>query len=344
MELDKDNFYQSGPSFLTALDWSNSNHRRSIAASLVQGVYAMERDRRQNRHGGPYAMAPPWWQFFNFNLVEILFDKHDVSIFGAVFEYTAYSHAVVCYSGSQSPPPRYVVAVRGTILNAGIREEDSKLNLHCVLNNLDRSTRFATALAAAARWSAAAGIWLAGHSLGSAIALLVGRKMIKQYGIHLETYLFNPPFPSPPIGRLSNETLKFGFRLAGNLATAALATALKVENKEKDHFRVLSRWIPYLFVNPWDPICSEYLGYFEQREKMGMIGRIAMKHSIGSIVGKTMMGKEDDCEAAHLIPCGYLSINSGSGYRSFMEAHGIRQWWSPDLELRYQLHRYNSFK
>ncbi|KAF9613655.1 hypothetical protein IFM89_009543 [Coptis chinensis] len=36
--------------------WENAHHRRSVAASLVQGVYVLERDRLENRQG-PHALA-----------------------------------------------------------------------------------------------------------------------------------------------------------------------------------------------------------------------------------------------------------------------------------------------
>ncbi|KAF9609463.1 hypothetical protein IFM89_016462 [Coptis chinensis] len=36
--------------------WENAHHRRSVAASLVQGVYVLERDRQENRQG-PHALA-----------------------------------------------------------------------------------------------------------------------------------------------------------------------------------------------------------------------------------------------------------------------------------------------
>ncbi|KAL6503920.1 hypothetical protein OROGR_025843 [Orobanche gracilis] len=334
MASEREVFSHTGPPFLTAIDWNNSNHKRSIAASLVQGVYTLERDRRQNRHG-PHALAPPWWQFFNFKLVHLLIDNHDVSYFGAIFEFNIeYPHPT--YLGRR--PPQYVVAFRGTINKPGNREQDFKLNLHCIVNNLHNSTRFCTGIESVREIVHRVGpgnVWLAGHSLGSSIALVMGREMVKT-GIHIETYLFNPPFTSPPIGRIKNEKLKLGLRLANSVLTAGLAAAVK--SQENDTFIALSSWTPYMFINPRDPICSEYVGYFEHREDMesigaGKIGRLATKHSIGSIFG----GK--DSEAVHLVPCAYLSVNL-SPCQNFKEAHGIHQWWRQDMELRYKLYQY----
>ncbi|KAL8519492.1 hypothetical protein ACS0TY_010428 [Phlomoides rotata] len=335
MPSEREIFSLTGPTFLTAIDWSNSHHRRSVAASLVQGVYTLERDRRQNRQAHQ-ALAPPWWQFFNFRLIQTLVDSHDLSYFGAIYEF--FINAPFPFNH----PPQYVVAFRGTINKTGNREQDFKLNLHLIINNLAKSSRFQIALDCVHQIVQKVGpesVWIAGHSLGSSIALLVGRQMIKQTGIHLETYLFNPPFASPPIERLINDKLKLGLRLANSVITAGLATAVKT----KDPFMVLSTWVPYLFINPSDPICSEYGGYFKHREDMesigaGRIGKLATKHSIGSILSAAASGKKD-CEALHLIPSAYLTFNVTPSL-SFKEAHGIHQWWRQDLHFCYKFHQY----
>ncbi|KAL2542241.1 GDSL esterase/lipase [Abeliophyllum distichum] len=186
-------------------------------------------------------------------------------------------------------------------------------------------------------------IWLAGHSLGSSIALLIGRNMAKN-GSHMETYLFNPPFMFPPIERIKNDKLKHGVRFANSVLTAGLAVAVNGGHKpnpaQDDPFIVLSYWVPHLFLNPSDLICSEYMGYFEHRESMekigcGKIGRLATQHTIGSIVS-TALGK--DSEPMHLIPSAYLTTNLGS--TNFKEAHGIRQWWKPDLQCKFKEYQF----
>ncbi|XP_065633923.1 GDSL esterase/lipase At4g10955-like [Quercus suber] len=195
-------FHLSGPIHLTAIDWNNIYHRRSVAASLVKGVYMLENDRRQNRHG-PQALALPWWDFFHFKLDHMLIDDVDLSICGAIYEYKYPSPALNI--------PQYVIAFRGTILESDTVSRDFKLNLQSILNNLHRSSRFQLAMHCVhntVALSRGASVWLAGHSLGSAMALLVGKNMAK-IGYFLETYLFNPPFLSLPIeGGFKNETLK----------------------------------------------------------------------------------------------------------------------------------------
>ncbi|CAI9771992.1 unnamed protein product [Fraxinus pennsylvanica] len=316
MASEEGNFYLSGPSYLTPIDWNNSHHRKSIAASLVQGVYTLECDRKQNRQG-PQALAPAWFPYPYPN-----------------------------YIGQG--PPRYVIAFRGATNKSANRTQDYKLNLQFIVNNLEKSRRFQAGMEAVTNIvheaNGPGNAWLAGHSTGSSIALLIGRNMVKM-GIHLDTYLFNPPFASP-IELIKNDKLKHGLRLAKSVLTAGLAIAANGGHwptpHENDPFIMLSRWIPYLFVNPTDPICSEYVGYFEQREKMekmgaGKIGKISTQHSIGSSIVSSARGK--DSEPIHLLPSAYLTINL-SPSEGFKEAHGIHQWWKPNLQFNYKLYQH----
>ncbi|KAL1565513.1 GDSL esterase/lipase-like protein [Salvia divinorum] len=321
-------FNLSGPSFLTAVDWSNSHHRRSVAECLVQAVYALEDDRKC-----PDALAPPWWLSFNFRLVQILDDSHDVSRFGAVFEFVNYQYYYHQVPATQRPP-QYVIAFRGTSLKSENRKEDFKLDAHLLINDHKKSSRFQTGLEIASQMVQYGNVWLAGHSARSSLALAVGREMAKGYGVHIETYLFNPPFLSPHIEWIKSNKVKLGLRLIGSLVTAGVAVVAGA--REMDPFVALSTWVPYLFINRSDPFCSEYAGYFKHRGDMeaigaGKIGRVATKNSIGSILSSS--------EALHLIPSAYLSINDTA--RSVREAHGISQWWRHGLELEYKYYLHN---
>ncbi|CAN0922495.1 GDSL esterase/lipase At4g10955 [Linum grandiflorum] len=176
----------SGPLHITEIDWSNTDHRRSIAASLVQGVCVKERDRQKKRQG-PEAQATPWWTFFNFQLVNLLLDNNDKSIFGAIFEY---KKSVIPTSNTEMtllPPPgktapTYVIAFRGTLNKPDSISRDIELDLLCIRHKLHKSSRFRVAMEAVHDVISVAGpenLWIAGHSLGSAIALLAGKKMAK---------------------------------------------------------------------------------------------------------------------------------------------------------------------
>ncbi|CAK9163078.1 unnamed protein product [Ilex paraguariensis] len=340
MGSEREDFNCSGPLHLNTVDWRNVDHRRSVAASLVQGVYILQRDRQENRQG-THALAPLWWQFFNFQLYSQLVDDADLSVFGAIYELIPQNcnHFIEV--------PLYVIAFRGTLTKGDAFSRDFELDIHFIRNGLHRTSRFEIAMQAVQNMVAAVGnsnIWLAGHSLGSAMAMLAGKNMAKR-GIFLEAFLFNPPFFSAPIERIKDKKLKHGVRIASSLITAGFAVALKgkhQKNQPDNTFVALSAWVPYLFVNPSDHICSEYIGYFEHRKKMEEIGaggieRLATQHSIGGLF-MTAIGKESE-EALHLIPSANLTVNLTRS-SDFKEAHGIHQWWRNDLHLQSKLYNY----
>ncbi|KAI8567562.1 hypothetical protein RHMOL_Rhmol02G0131500 [Rhododendron molle] len=328
-------FNTSGPLYLTAVDWRNPHHRRSAAASLVQGVYSQEHDRQQNLQGHQ-ALAPPWWDFFNFRLFRVLVDNDDGSIFGAIYEFKSPPPY-----GQHNPlhiPPRYVVAFRGTMTGWETMKQDLMLDLRVIRNTLEQTTRFQHAMQAvqeAVSIAGATNICLAGHSLGSAMALLAGKNMAKM-GYFLETYLFNPPFISLPIDMMTKtKILKSAVRIMHSVTTVGVTIALNALRQRPqtgDWFAALSGWTPYLFVNLSDPISAEYVGYFEHRERMAAIGagaieRVSARNSISGAI-----------EPLHLLPSAYLTIN-GSLVQGLGQAHGLDQWWNPNIQCRSKLHQ-----
>ncbi|KAL2246068.1 UNVERIFIED_CONTAM: GDSL esterase/lipase [Sesamum indicum] len=306
-------FGLSGPLHLTTVDWTNPNHRRSVAASLVQGVYILERDRQEKREGNR-PLAPPWWEAFHFQLYRLLIDDAD---------------SCVQQPFSRSSP-RYVIAFRGTITKGDAFSRDVEMDIHIIKNGLHQTSRFETAIQAVRHVVATFGssnVWLAGHSLGAAMAMLAGKNMAKT-GVFLEAFLFNPPFFSAPIERIKDKKVKHGIRFAGSVITAGLALAMKQNhqaNRSGGAFVALSAWLPCLFVNRADHICSEYIGYFEHRKRMEEIGagaveRLATQHSIGGLL-LNAMGKPSE-EPLHLIPSASLTVNL-TPVRDFKEAHGF---------------------
>ncbi|KAF3432824.1 hypothetical protein FNV43_RR23926 [Rhamnella rubrinervis] len=282
-------FRKSGPSHLTAVDWKNPHHRRAVAASLVQGAYKIERDRQENLQGLE-AHAPPWWEFFHFQLKHLLIDDVDRSIFGVIYEYKL---PASYFMQSELKTPRYVIAFRGTLTLPDTWIRDLKLNFQCIIDILHQSSRFKHAMQSIQNMVSLAGegnVWLAGHSLGSALALLAGKSMTKM-GFPLETYLFNPPFISAATERITYERVKHVIRIASSVVKAGLSHVLKSRHRRfdsqqhQDPFVLLSAWSPYLFLNQTDDICNGYITYFEQRKKMDeigarRIGRVAIKNSI----------------------------------------------------------------
>lgn len=321
----------------------SSNHRRAVAACLVQSVYILERDRQENRQGHD-ALAPPWWEFLHFEPVHVLVDDVDSSIFGAIFEFMPPASA---QNSTAVIAPKYVVAYRGTITKKDSVNRDLSLDLHLVRNGLHQTSRSKIAIQAVQNViSVAAGssnIWLSGHSLGAAIATVAGKNAAKS-GVLLETYLFNPPFVSAPIEKIKDEEVKHSIRIVGSLITAGLSVALRGlgarPNLEEDPFSVLSSWFPDIFVHPDDPICSEYIGYFQHRKRMdemgaGVIEKLATQNSIGGLLWSAI-GKESD--PLHLLPSASLTVNMSPC--DFKKAHALHQWWKLDLHLHTRQYRY----
>ncbi|THU52527.1 hypothetical protein C4D60_Mb10t04910 [Musa balbisiana] len=177
MASEKDLFDISGPLHITSVNWKCSHHRRSVAACLVQGAYVSELDRQHNRKGQE-AFAPPWWEFFQFELTSNLIDDADSSVFGAIYEFKPASSK----DSSVQDAPKFVVAFRGTIPSKESLAQDGLLDINIIQNGLHRTPRFAIAMRAVQNIVSAAkssNVWLAGHSLGAAIATLAGKNMAK---------------------------------------------------------------------------------------------------------------------------------------------------------------------
>ncbi|KAB1205063.1 hypothetical protein CJ030_MR7G016707 [Morella rubra] len=338
MRPEREIFGLSGPTHLTAVDWTNTHHRRSVAASLVAGVYGLERDRRKNRHG-PIDLALPWWEFFHFQVFHVLKDDVDSTIFGAVYEFK---------DADPAPDvPKYVIAFRGTILQPDNAPQDIKLNFKCFRNKLHESSRFQLAIQYVEKLvalAANASVWLAGHSLGSSIALLAVKNTVLKMDYFIETYLFNPPFLTASIEWIKEERVKEGIRFASGVVKAGLSlTADALKHREYNPFVLLAGWSPHLFVNPDDPVSSEYIGYFEHRKKMEEIGagnveRLAAQNTMRNIIKCAAKGRELEV-ALHLLPSAYLTTNLGKS-PSVIRAHAIEQWWNPDIHCTRILHQF----
>ena len=69
----------------------------------------------------------------------------------------------------------------------------------------------------------------------------------------------------------------------------------------------------------------------------GNIEKLATQTSLNCLL-MGVLGKESD-EPLHLIPSASLTVNHTPS-KDFKEAHGIHQWWKPDLRLESKLYRY----
>ncbi|XP_050377383.1 GDSL esterase/lipase At4g10955-like [Argentina anserina] len=352
MVSDRHLFYVSGPTHLTSIDWKNTDHQRSVAASLVQGVKVLELDRQEKRKGSE-ALAPPWWEFFHFELLRPLVDDESCSIFGAIYMFKPPPPPPFSSLGTKQSSledanrPHYVIAFRGTLAMHDLVSRDLNLSLKVIKNRLHKTSRFETAMQAIRATLVEAGdsssVWLAGHSMGSVLAMLAGKTMAKD-GIFLRSFLFNQPFVFvAPMERIKQENIKLGIRFARSVFTAGLAkTVNPTWSQHKDPFFGLYEWAPNVFVNQGDDFCSGYIGYFEHRKKMVEIGaggieRLATQNSIGSLL-RYAVGKETE-PPMHLIPCANLTVNL-TPPTNFKEAHGIRQWWQQNQHLKFESYRF----
>ncbi|KAL5222981.1 hypothetical protein ABZP36_027694 [Zizania latifolia] len=307
-------------------------------ASLVHGVYVLERDRQGNRQGHE-SRAPPWWRFFHFEMQQVLVDAADNSIFGAVYVFPGATNA--------ASAPHYVVAFRGTVTKKASAFRDLTLDLHLVRNCLGGTSRSQSAIDTVRRvvaWAAGQHdrVWLAGHSLGSAISALAAKNMARE-GVVLTTFLFNAPFPSVPLEMIEDRRVKQGIRVAKSFVTAGVAAVLRTGGDGGyDPFAVLARWVPNVFVHPEDHISSGYVGYFDHRKEMedigaGAVGRLATRNSVKDLL--LGIGRPGGCEPLHLFPSAVLTVNRGPS-PDFRMAHGIQQWWKPDLVLECSAYYY----
>ncbi|XP_074284053.1 GDSL esterase/lipase At4g10955-like [Silene latifolia] len=331
---EKEIFGLRGPFHLNNVDWSKPDDKRAIAASLVEGVYILERDRQHERRRNQ-ALAPIWWKFFHFKCIEEIKDIHDGSIIGAIFKYNHHEHIGV--------PPKYVIAFRGTLLKWPTIGRDIYSDFKVALNLITESTRYETFLVAVQRvidQVSPEDVWLAGHSLGASIALQVGKAMARKK-CPIKTYLFNRPYVSLPLEKINNEGFRFAAHRAGYVATKILTDAHSTDSS--DPHGELRSWFPYMFVNRNDPICREYIGYFEQREKMESMG-LENLANIGSrkpLIGLLFDAKSDR-EALHLVPSAYLVQNLLPMDEDDLKgAHTLQQWWAPHTQWqtrRFQFH------
>ncbi|KAK4277554.1 hypothetical protein QN277_015535 [Acacia crassicarpa] len=340
VSAEKQDFNVSGPTYLKSVDWNNASHRRCVLASLIQGVYVHEHDRREKRTK-TQCLALPWWHFFHFHLIETLFDTSDRSVFGAVLELTSNSVNINVINS-----PKYVIAFRGFV-NANLASsiyKDTLLCLRYYFGTLHNSTRFRHALGRVQHWAGRSpNVWLTGHSLGAAISLLAGKDMALS-GCRLPTYLFNPPFLSAMLDTTitSNSPILYrGIHIASLVAKAGVSIYLRGSEKE-DRFSALYDWVPCLFLNPGDTICRGYIGYFEQRLKMKWpcakaLEDVATKHTLESLIMSNVF--DINSEPGHLIPSAELIINQAHS-PCLKVAHGIKQWWDPTLLYHPVIYRY----
>jgi hypothetical protein len=271
----------------------------------VWSVQVLEFDRQEGRLGQD-ALADNWWSFFNFEVLEKVYDG--MTIVGAVFKWRGQS--------CRPDIPKIVVAFRGT--NTHNRKsfvKDMNANLHFFINGLHKKPRFQKAFHLVQKYVSGHGaknVCIAGHSLGAAIAMLVGRHMAED-GYLLESHFFNPPFTSFFCALAQKiKSGKIGRFLLRGMDERRLSEA-------EEAFVALYGWFPCLYVNRNDYICSGYVEYFKQKRVMP----VSIKHMLLSAIGI-------ESKVAYFIPSATLTLNSAPATDP-ISAHNMEQWLAPEL-------------
>ncbi|GLU03982.1 hypothetical protein SLE2022_211510 [Rubroshorea leprosula] len=314
--------------------WKDANYKRTVIACFIQAVYLLELDRQENRKE-ENALAPKWWMPFKYKLTQTLIDGRDGSIFGAVLEWDRSSALADFILVRPSGAPRAVLALRGTVLKGPTIRRDIEDDLRFLAwESLKGSVRFKVALEAlksVAERYGSNNVCVAGHSLGAGFALQVGKALAKE-GICIDAHLFNPPSISLAmsfrnIGEKAGVVWKrFKSMLPSSSETQAnnkegqkasyldLKNWVPYFNGEKAHAE-LKKWVPHLYVNNSDYICCHYT------DPEGGEANNANKENVGPTNGQV---------AAKLFV-------KSKGNQKFLEAHGLEQWWSDDLDLQLAL-------
>jgi hypothetical protein len=320
-------------------------------ACLIQATYVLENDRHRSRE----PLASAWWINVGFELIETFIDDKDTSIFGAIYRNTRYKNQI-------PQTPRFVIALRGTILNAANIHGDLSHDLLVGDGGLGSTLRLEKAMQYIESHIAGFGLegtFLAGHSLGSSTAMLLGANMATK-GIYLKTFLFNMPscltaektskglkarflqitplilgfagavgmFPLAAIASMGMSvslvtvnTLITSYGIASLTSLAALAGASVLSLKKRSRQGEVSSFAPYIFVNPEDLACKNWIAYFRNQLEENKMSRL---------------------QFASFVESGVLKINSTPG-QGRLEAHSLKQWWQQGLQLL-SLEEYDYFK
>lgn len=322
-------FHVSGPRNVAAPNWKeiiisswkDGNYKRTVIACFIQAVYLLELDRQENRTE-QNALAPKWWIPFKYKLSQTLIDERDGSIFGAILEWDRAAALAEFILMRPSGAPKAVLVLRGTLLKGPTIRRDIEDDLRFLAwESLKGSVRFNAALEALKSISDGYGsnnVCIAGHSLGAGFALQVGKALAKQ-GVFVEAHLFNPPSVSLAMSvRNIGEKATFAWkRFKSMLPSSSESQANGNEVVDNTTSLIgLNKWVPHLYVNNSDYICCYY------NDPTGGEDKAADKENAGPKNGQGALAK--------------LFVMS-KGKQKFLEAHGLEQWWSDDLELQLAL-------
>ncbi|XP_072985368.1 GDSL esterase/lipase At4g10955-like [Typha latifolia] len=325
-------FHVSGPRNLSSPNWrdlfqsswKDPNYKRMVIACFIQVAYLLELD-RQEKKTWDNGLAPKWWKPFKYKLAQTLVDERDGSIYGVVLEWDRSSALSDLVLIRPSGAPKAVLALRGTLLNKPTRRRDVEDDLRFLAwETLAGSVRFKGALQALRNMAERYGsnkVCIGGHSLGAGFALQVGKALAKE-GMFVECHLFNPP--SVSLGRsLKTVREKAGSVLRRFRAISPSNSEVELDtkgsessgNREDQAATEVERWVPYLYVNDNDYVCCYY-------NRTGVATEITP-------------AKETENDRNGITAAKFFVVSKGP--QKFLQAHGLQQWWSDDVELQLAL-------
>jgi hypothetical protein len=243
--------------------------------------------------------------------------------------------------------PKYVLAIRGTIVS---RYDDimNDIKIAGEVLHLSAGLSVMRLLRAITRMYNPHDVWVAGHSLGAALALVATRSLAIDDGVVINPHLFNPPYLT--VGRLASKAMQGVLNGVGDIGNRVLhaygmtkvcniragtdkvankckkvkeklsrkgrqiAKSSYAENMKKDSLKLLQiGYVPNLYVNPKDTICNEYIQHFQR-----------CPHVNTSFFSEVMQWVVP-AKSVHMIPSAVLYINNwGEGP---LEAHKLHQWF-----------------
>ncbi|KAJ0240990.1 Alpha/beta-Hydrolases superfamily protein [Hirschfeldia incana] len=323
--------------------WKDPNYKRTVMACFIQAAYLLELDRQENRDEQT-ALAPKWWIPFKYKLTQTLIDERDGSIFGALLEWDRSAAMADLVVIRPSGAPKAVLALRGTILKSLTMRRDIQDDLRFLAwESLKGSVRFSVALEAlesVAKRYGSSNVCVVGHSLGAGFALQVGKALAKD-GLFVDAHLFNPPSISLAMSlRNIGEKAGVAWKRLMSMLPPKNETLVPNGNDEAEAGSIsggfrnwvpsfygqnqkpsvdLRKWVPHLYVNDSDYICCHYT------DQDG--------------VSEGNSNKENKSPVVNAIPQAAAKLFVMSkGKQKFLEAHGLEQWWSENLELQSAIH------
>lgn len=324
-----------------------------VIACLIQSVYLLELDRQENRTIEATGLASNWWKPFKYKLTSTLIDDRDGSIYGAVLEWdrsAAMSNFILI---RPTGAPRAILVLRGTLLNRPTMRRDLEDDLRFLAwESLKGSVRFAGGLEGVRSLVERFGsgnVCVGGHSLGAGFALQICKKLAME-GLFVECHLFNPPsfsigttlkgfaekagsawkkvrsvFPVKKIERedeIKTTTTTTSTTITTTAASINAAVNAVLNAAVNPSVNGGRKFVPNLYVNNSDYICCHYTAGSN---------RSSNANNNDDKTASVSSEKKDDEVGAKM----FVMAN---GPQKFLEAHGLEQWWSDDMELQLALH------